>query len=82
VVNEHAQNLDQDDRQAIKKALTMLQKCIEVIDQFSSKDNLFAELYYETYNNIARCMNFMGDIKLSLSYLMSAMDFVQVLVKE
>ena len=33
----------------------MLQKCIEIIDQYSNKENLFAELYYETYNNMARC---------------------------
>ena len=43
---------------------------------------MFAELYYETYNNLARCQNFLGDIKMSLSYLMMAMDYVQVLAKE
>jgi hypothetical protein len=82
MVNDQAQELDPSNTKSVKQCMGSLQKCIEVIDQNSNKLNLFPELYYETYNNLARCENFGGNIKASLSYLMMAMDFMEVLSKE
>lgn len=63
MVNEAAQSVDQRDQ---KKALALLQQCIKVIRDNSSKQTPFDELLYETLNNIARCHNIQGDIEMSL----------------
>ena len=40
------------------------------------------ELYYETHNNMARCMNFSGDIEKSLEYLLLAFKNVEKLTRD
>lgn len=45
------------------QALNMLQTLIDVLNKNSNPLNEFPELYYETYNNMARCQNLMGDIR-------------------
>ena len=60
----------------------MLEHCIEVITKNSNKLNPFSELYYETFNNMARCCNIQGDIKQSLFFLVKAMGHVKALSKE
>lgn len=53
-----------------------------MIDKNSNKLNPFSELYYETYNNMARCANIQGDIQQSLAHLVQAMEHVRELSKE
>jgi len=59
--------------------MEILEECIAVIKTNASKDNLFPELLYETYNNMARCMNIQGKIERSMEYLMLAMENVEKL---
>lgn len=57
----------------------MLDHCVGVIQNNQNKLNPFSELFYETYNNIARCYNIQGKIKQSLGYLLKAMNQVDLL---
>jgi hypothetical protein len=70
-------NLQNKDDQ--KTALIMLDHCVVVLEQNKNKLNPFSELFYETYNNIARCYNLQGKIKSSLIYLLKAMEHVDIL---
>lgn len=60
----------------------MLHTLIGVITNNSNPLNEFPELFYETYNNLARCMNFQGNIKQSLVYLEKALDNVEKFARE
>lgn len=68
-VNEKVQNMPLSTPEEQKEALDLLNNCIRLIDQNTNIEYQFPELYYETYNNLARCMNLKGDIKQSLYYL-------------
>lgn len=63
-------------------ALNMLQTLIDVLNKNSNPLNEFPELYYETYNNMARCQNLMGDIRQSLFYLDKALENVEKFAKD
>lgn len=62
-VNEKVQNMTLQTSDEQREALDLLNNCIRLIDLNTSADHQFPELYYETYNNLARCMNLKGDIK-------------------
>ena len=81
-VNETAQSMNMSSPAEQKNAMKILEQCVHILDQNSNKLNHFSELYYETYNNMARCSNNMGNIKQSLNFLLNAMDHVQLLAKE
>lgn len=80
--NEKAQNMNLNDTQDQARVFKILEECVRVIDQNSNKLNAFPDLYYETYNNMARCMNIQGNIRNSLEYLMLAMTNVETLAKD
>jgi len=80
--NEAAQNLNLQEERDQRAAMTMLGNCINVIDKNSNKLNPFSELYYETFNNMARCCNIQGDIQGSLTFLVKAMSHVRALSQE
>ena len=50
-----------------------------MIGKNSNKLNPFSELYYDTYNNMARCFNIQGNIEQSLANLLEAMSHVKIL---
>jgi len=58
-------------------ALDVLKRCVEVLERNSNRLNAFNELFYETYNNMARLFNMEGDIPASLGYLKKAMVHVE-----
>jgi hypothetical protein len=60
----------------------MLDHCVAVLEQNKNQLNPFSELFYETFNNIARCYNIQGKIKNSLIYLIKAMEHVDVLAQD
>ena len=45
------------------EAMEILEECVNVLNENSNKLNPFNELYYDTYNNMARCQNISGNIK-------------------
>jgi hypothetical protein len=51
------------------------------LEKNADRRNPFSELYYETFNNMARAMNILGDIKKSLYFLEKAMEHVQLLAQ-
>lgn len=79
MANETAQSVDLKDQ---KKALTLLQQCVKIIRDNATKQTPFDELLYETYNNIARCYNILGDIEASLEYLLKAYNHALNLARE
>lgn len=50
-----------------------------MLEENRSRANPLSVLYYETFNNIARCYNFSRDIHMSLKFLMKAMEHVDEL---
>ena len=57
IANEAAQNLNLKNSEDQESAIKILEKFIAIIDKYKDSKNQFSELYYETYNNIARCWN-------------------------
>jgi tetratricopeptide (TPR) repeat protein len=76
-VNEATQAMDVAIEDNQIKAMQMLNTLVDVLTKNSNPLNEFPELFYETYNNMARCMNLQGDIKQSLFYLDKALDNVE-----
>ena len=51
LANDTAQNSDPEDAGEQTRVMKMLQQCIRVIEQHSSKTSPRSELFYETFNN-------------------------------
>lgn len=62
-------------------AIQLLVNCTELVSKYQKDSAAFADLQYETFNNIARCFNNDGNIKESLVYLLKAMDNVNILAR-
>lgn len=52
--------LETDEDHAAASAI--LKECVSVIEENSTSTKKWPELKYETFNNMARCMNIQGDI--------------------
>jgi len=62
--------------------MDMLEDCVKVLTENSNMLNKFTDLFYETYNNMARCMNIQGKIQKSQFYLEKAMEYVKQMALE
>jgi len=82
VANEAAQTMATAGPSEQKRAMEVLARCIEVVTENSNRLNPFPELFYETYNNMARCQNLQGSIRDSLRYLLLALEHVGQLAAE
>ena len=67
------------DPEGSKAAGAILDRCAKQLEKYASKQNTLSDMFYETYNNIARCHNAEGNIRESLAYLVKAMDHVKLL---
>ena len=65
-----------------KAAVAILDRCTEQLEKYATKQNTLSDMFYETYNNIARCHNNDGNIPESLNYLLKAMDHVKLLAMD
>jgi hypothetical protein len=59
-------------------AIQLLVNCTELVSKYQKDSVAFADLQYETFNNIARCFNNDGNIEESLVYLLKAMDNINI----
>jgi len=62
---------------SVKEILSLAIKVIEECFRYSDGTNMYAFLYYDTYNNLARVENATGNIEKSLEYLHLALEYTR-----
>jgi hypothetical protein len=82
VANSEVQELNLTVTREQQSGSHLLLNVIEMLDEcrrYSDGSDLYAYLYYDTYNNLARIQNYAGTIEGSLFYLLKALDYTKYL---
>mmetsp|Transcript_16924 Transcript_16924/g.26049 ORF Transcript_16924/g.26049 Transcript_16924/m.26049 type:complete len:254 (+) Transcript_16924:375-1136(+) len=81
VANDAVSVFDLSSAEELESAIKLLEKSLSIFEECDPSMKKIPNLFYDTYNNTARCFNLRGDIDTSLLYLLKARESIMLLAE-